>query len=599
MGGTDASEVSWRAELADKLSWATMIALSIASLISYAATVTSPRVTGLTVYVLVPMLLLIALERVVAPRDYRVRAWVTIGSLVLVGIAASTTVGLIGGAASALFLALILSSLMLGQRAMLGLLAFVAISVGTTAWLMVTGRIDPPIPEDVSFTNPTTWFRTAGNTLVLLGLGAIVTAQVVGQLERALTRVRTEAAERERAQEDRAHALELALQSQKVEVVGRLAAGLAHDLNNALFVIDACNQILLRGKQGDAERLETHTAIAEAVKQSSAMARQLLSFARKHVVSPVSISTRDLVDELQRGVTRLFPADIRVSVVCEEDVTVRADKVHLQQAILNLAINARDAMSNGGELSVRTGTAQIVVPCPAIGGEIPVGRYATFEVRDTGTGMDDETLIRAFEPLYTTKPEGKGTGLGLASVLSIVEMSGGHVTLSSELGRGTTITLYLPIAESVPRLTPVPSDAAPILDLHGTTVLLAEDSPDVRAVISSSLKQHGCTVLQARDGTDALLHIERASVIDVLCTDAVMPGAPVREVIALLKRRHPEADVVVISGYVTDELTRRGIEQGHFRVLAKPFEPHRLLETIDELRRAPAAKRQEPAQSMA
>jgi CheY-like chemotaxis protein len=213
--------------------------------------------------------------------------------------------------------------------------------------------------------------------------------------------------------------------------------------------------------------------------------------------------------------------------------------------------------------------------------------------------MDDETLTRAFEPLYTTKPEGKGTGLGLASVLSIVEMSGGHVTLSSELGRGTTITLYLPIAESVPRQAALPSGTAPTIDLRGTTVLLAEDSPDVRNVISRSLAHHGCTVLQARDGTDALLQIERAAVIDVLCTDAVMPGAPVREVIALLKRKHPNAGVVVISGYVTDELTRRGIEQGHFRVLAKPFEPYRLLETIDELRRAPAKKQQEPMQFIA
>jgi len=175
--------------------------------------------------------------------------------------------------------------------------------------------------------------------------------------------------------------------------------------------------------------------------------------------------------------------------------------------------------------------------------------------------------------------------LGLASVLSTVEMSGGHINFWSEPGRGTRFTLYFPTIEA----EEPEEEAAPrresVLDLRGTTVLLAEDSPQVRGVITSSLTEHGCTVLQARDGTEALDQINRTpSPIHVLCTDAVMPGVPVRDVLARLQLKHPETSVLVISGYITDELTRRGIEQGDYRVLAKPFGTQQLLETVADLR---------------
>jgi signal transduction histidine kinase/CheY-like chemotaxis protein len=534
MGGTNEADAAWRVELANKLSWAAIIALTAGMLVSYQSLEASGAIASLLWFAYVPALALFMLERLSGRNDYRIRGVLTVATLGVTGVVSTAVVGMIGGAVGALFLALVIASLLFGMRAMLATLAVAACGVSTVAWLMVTGRISAPLAADVSFAHAETWVRTAMNTLFLIGLGSLVTAHVVEQLERALGKARSEAAERERAQEERAKALELAVQSQKVEVVGRLAAALAHDLNNALFVIDACNQMLRRKAMSDAERSETHSAISDAVKQSSAMARQPLSFARKH------------------------------------------------------AINARDAMSSGGELTVRFAPAALAAPRAAIGCEIPPGHYATFEVRDTGTGMDEATAARAFEPLFTTKPEGKGTGLGLASVQSIVEISGGYLTLWSEPGEGTSITLYLPCVASLPRAARAPMEKQRALDLRGTTVLLAEDSADVHGVISSVLAQHGCAVLQARDGTDALRQIERAPSIDVLCTDAVMPGAPVREVIALLQRMHPRASVVVISGYVTDELTRRGIEQGHFRVLAKPFEPSRLLETIDELRRAPA-----------
>jgi CheY-like chemotaxis protein len=279
-----------------------------------------------------------------------------------------------------------------------------------------------------------------------------------------------------------------------------------------------------------------------------------------------------------------LPSDIAVEIASEGELIVRADKVHLQQAILNLAINARDAMASGGRLTVRAAEVTLGEPRPAISGAVPPGRYALLEVHDTGSGMDAATQARAFEPLFTTKPEGQGTGLGLASVRSTIEMSGGYVALWSELGTGTRVSLYLPIADTRPEVHDA-AGAEESLDLRGTTVLLAEDSPQVRGVITSSLAQHGCKVLQARDGTEALDQIERSSAaIDVLCTDAVMPGAPVRDVLERLRQKHPKASVVVISGYVNDELTRRGIEQGHYRVLAKPFGTQQLLQTVADLR---------------
>jgi two-component system cell cycle sensor histidine kinase/response regulator CckA len=584
--GDTEPELSWRARVANKLAMVTLIALSLAVVITTLTSSASSRVSSLALHVFAPVLALLALERyVVGARDYRVRAWLTIGGLLIVGVVSTTTVGLLGGAAGALFLALTLTSLLFGLRAMVIELVFVGCAVGATAALMVSGVLAAPLEQDVSFARPNTWLRTAGTTIVLVGLAAVVIAQVVRELEQALARVKREAKERERAQEERAQALELALQSQKVEVVGRLAAGLAHDLNNALFVIGACNQTLQRGKLSEADVVATHAAIAEAVKQSSSMSRQMLSFARKHVVAPVALSTRGLFEELRRSIAQLFPSDMKVEIESGEDLIVRADKMHLQQAILNLAINARDAMTSGGQLTVRARRETLEVPLPAMSGTIPEGRYAVLEVRDTGSGMDAVTQARAFEPLFTTKPEGQGTGLGLASVRSTIEMSGGYVSLWSQPGLGTCVSLYLPLLETTQLEANGSAIIEGVLDLRGTTVLLAEDSAQVRGVITSSLAQHGCTVLQARDGTEAIDQIDRAGApIHVLCTDAVMPGAPVRDVLERLREKHPNASVVVISGYVNDELTRRGIEQGHYRVLAKPFGTQQLLQTVADIR---------------
>lgn len=585
MQGGPSKPEPWRERLSRKLSTTVLVGVLGGCVLIYATSTGSTRLFDLASFVLLPAALLLLGERFLKPRRFPVTALLTIAVILVVGLSGMAVVGVLGGPAGTLFLAVIFTSLLLEYRATLAVLVFIAASTATIGWAIVSGRLPPPAAADVSFSQAHVWVRTAGVWLVLVGVGSVVCLLVVRELEQALDRVRREAAEREQAQRERTRALEAALQAQKVEVVGRLAAGLAHDLNNALFVIAAWNQSLQSEPLTEAERAETHAEIEFAVQQSSSMVGQLLSFARKHVASPEPLSTRAVLEDLRNTFKHLFPADVKVVVECARDAVVHADKVQLQQAILNLAINARDAMPAGGELTVRADVVVLAEPLAGARGDISAGRYATFEVRDTGAGMDESTRAHAFDLLFTTKPEGKGTGLGLASVLSTAQMSGGNATLWSEPGRGTRVMLYLPLVDTFQAERERVSRPHHKVDLRGVTVLVVEDSPDALAVLRRGLEDKGCVVLEARDGTQALEQIGRSTrPIDVLCADAVMPGAPVRDVIDRLREKYPDAGVLVISGYVADELTRRGIEQGLYRVLAKPFEMHRLFESIAELR---------------
>jgi CheY-like chemotaxis protein len=203
-------------------------------------------------------------------------------------------------------------------------------------------------------------------------------------------------------------------------------------------------------------------------------------------------------------------------------------------------------------------------------------------MQDTGSGMDAATQARAFEPLFTTKPIGQGTGLGLASVLSTIQMSGGHVTLHSEVGRGTRITLWLPIADAA--IAQQVTTARPVLpSLAGLTVLVAEDSAGVLRLVHEVLTEAGCTVLQASDTTQALAHVRSHTAIDVLCTDVVMPGPPVRDLLEQFSQSHPSAGVLILSGYVGDDLARRGIEDGRYQLLPKPFGTEQLTLAINAI----------------
>jgi signal transduction histidine kinase/ActR/RegA family two-component response regulator len=583
--GTWEHDSSWREQLSNTLNTAVLLALSVGCLAIYLAG-NSRRVLSVFDIAIVPGIVVLALERLWIRAHWRARALLTIGVIVTCTVAGISAVGLLAGGGGALLLALIFSALLLGMRAMLAVLSVVACGVAAVAALIVSGALPPPVPDDVSFTHARVWLRAGGTLVMLTALASVAVARVIAQLEAALARVRAESAQREQAQQERTRALEVAFRAQKSELLGRMAASLAHDVNNSLLVISACSEMLGDGGLSEHERKETRDAIGSAVRQASSLTGQLLSLSRKRVASPARLSTECLSEELRKVLTRLLPADTALTLECKTDAIVCADALQLQQAILNLAINARDAMPTGGCLTIRVRETAIGAPLPCVGGEVPAGRFVTFEVEDNGTGMDAETAAHAFEPLFTTKPEGKGTGLGLPSVLATVQTSGGYVKLWSERDHGTRVTLYLPIDA-----TGTPGAAArrgvrP--DLQGTAVLVADDSPEALHVMRRTLMDAGCIVLQARNGTHALELIETSPArIDVLCTDGMLPGVPVREVIVRLRELHPEAEVLVVSDYVTDERMRRGIEQGAYRVLAKPFKAEQLLHAIGDLSRRP------------
>ncbi len=380
-------DASWREQLSNTLNSAVLLALSLGALVVYLAA-SSTRVLSIFDLVIVPGIVVLALERLWIRARWRARAVLTIGVLAVCSIAGITGVGLLAGAGGALLLTLIFSALLLGMRAMLVVLAMISCGVGAIAALMVSGILPAPLADDVSFDHARVWLRTGGSILLLTALAGVAIARVIAQLEGALARVRMESAQREQAQEERARALEVAFRAQKSELVGRMAASLAHDVNNFLLVISACSELLGDRGLSEEERKETRETIASAVRQASSLTGQLLSLSRKRIASPARVSTECLSEELRKVLTRLLPADMALTLECETDASVRADALQLQQAILNLAINARDAMPTGGRLTIRIREIDVDAPLPCVGGEVPAGRFVTFAVEDTGTGMD-------------------------------------------------------------------------------------------------------------------------------------------------------------------------------------------------------------------
>jgi PAS domain S-box-containing protein len=381
---------------------------------------------------------------------------------------------------------------------------------------------------------------------------------------------------------DRRRLQEQFLQAQKMEAVGRLAGGVAHDFNNLLTVILSYAE-LLRGKLADADDLDMVEEITRSVGQASSLTRQLLTFGRKGVVQPRALDLGAAVAQTEKMLRRVIGEDVELEVVRpRHPVPVKADPGQLEQVLLNLAINARDAMPEGGRLTIEVRVVELGDAYAADHLRVRPGAYALLAVSDTGCGMDEATRARAFEPFFTTKGE-KGTGLGLATVYGIVEQAGGRVGVYSEPGRGTTFKAYLPL---VPAGAEAPAEAAPAgPPPRGTeTVLLAEDEGPVRALARAVLEAHGYTVLEAADGRHALtaaaLH---AGPIHLLVTDLVMPGAGGRELAGRLREQRPGLKVLYLSGYTEDAVVRHGVLEAEADFLQKPFTREALARKVREV----------------
>jgi PAS domain S-box-containing protein len=361
-------------------------------------------------------------------------------------------------------------------------------------------------------------------------------------------------------------------QAQKMEAVGKLAGGIAHDFNNLLTVISGCSDFLVTHLPDDDPMKGLIREIQKAGERAGHLTRQLLAFSRKAVVEPRVLDLNAMVTDIEKMLRRMIGEDVALTTaLAPEPGHVKADAGQIEQVIVNLAVNARDAMPQGGKLSIETRNVELGDDYAMLHPEVKPGRYVMLTVSDTGFGMSEETKARIFEPFFTTKGLGKGTGLGLATVYGIVTQCGGHFDVYSDLGRGTSFKIYLPSVDDAPS-TGKSAHGIKVAP-HGTeTVLLVEDEDAVRKITKLTLQSLGYTVLEASNGEEAFRVCERHSKpIQLLITDVVMPQMGGRQVAERLSVGRPGIKVLFLSGYTDDAVVRHGILKAEVAFLQKPF----------------------------
>jgi len=368
-------------------------------------------------------------------------------------------------------------------------------------------------------------------------------------------------------------------QAQKMEAIGRLAGGVAHDFNNLLTVILSYSDLLLEDLPAASSDREDVTQIRKAAQGASELTRQLLAFSRQQVLQPKVVDINGSVSGIERLLTRVLREDIKLACTLATDAgMIRVDPGQLEQVIMNLAVNARDAMPGGGLLTIETANVDLDADYLRAHPMAKPGPYVMLAVTDTGLGMDAATQARIFEPFFTTKDVGKGTGLGLATVQGIVQQSGGFIWVYSEPDHGTVFKIYLPRVDEAPSQDAVTNAD----DVRGTeTILIAEDVPAVRAVTREMLKRYGYHVLEAADGLTALqVAADYKDTIHLLLTDVVMPDLSGRDLAERFKTLRPAMKVVFMSGYTDDAVVRHGILQEGIAYLQKPFTPVSLAKKV-------------------
>ncbi len=423
---------------------------------------------------------------------------------------------------------------------------------------------------------------------VFLYLSSVVLLGVVGyimlRLERSRAELERRAAEQQRLVEELSQTQTQLLQSQKMEAIGRLAGGVAHDFNNLLTVILGRSAILLRRLRPEEPSHRDVDLIEKTAGRAAGLTRQLLAFSRKQVLQPKVLDLNGVVANMIPMLQRLIGEDIQLATLLRGDLwRVRADAAQLEQIILNLTVNARDAMPSGGRLTIETRNVELDEAFVRLHPGARTGPHAMLAVSDTGMGMSQETQRQIFEPFFTTKEPGKGTGLGLSTVYGIVKQHEGYISVESEPGRGATFKIYLPQVEE-----PIES-AQPDTTLVGTprgteTVLLVEDDEEVRDLAREILQGSGYNVLEA-DAPDKALLIagQHTGPIHVLVTDLVMPVMGGRELADRLSPLRPAMKVLYLSGYTDDALGHHGVLEPGKVLLQKPFAPDALVRKVREV----------------
>ncbi len=379
------------------------------------------------------------------------------------------------------------------------------------------------------------------------------------------------------------------LQAQKMEAVGRLAGGVAHDFNNMLGAIIGYTEMLMKRLNQDDPTYLYGEEIRKAADRAAMLTRQLLAFSRKQVLQPQKLNLNAVISDLEKMLRRLIGEDVDLILNLDPALAaVKADFGQMEQVLLNLAVNARDAMPQGGQLAISTANINLDDAYPQKQADFTPGSYMVLTVSDNGLGMHAETLDHIFEPFFTTKELGSGTGLGLSTVYGIIKQSGGFIEVSSETGSGTTFKIFLPaIGEAVDSIEAMPADAEP---LRGTeTILLVEDEDILRKLIKNALEMNGYTVIEARNSREALMMCERyPEAIHLMLTDVVMPQMSGRELAQRLAKLRPEIKVIYMSGYAEDVLFRQGVLDASIMFLQKPFRQYELTAKVRKVLDAPS-----------
>ncbi|MDJ0909364.1 MAG: ATP-binding protein [Woeseiaceae bacterium] len=510
---------------------------------------------------------------------------IVIGMLSSMAAGAYLFAGFMPGAVLTSAFILLLSALLFGLRLFLIMLALhVALLAGIVIALSM-GVWQGPDPAEMDPSSAVVWIRTGLITITIWTTFGLAVLYVLNTIQRvsekrraALEELQSEIEERQAAEHARRQAEDVALQAQKMEAVGQLAAGIAHDVNNALLVIRGWNE--LRGELDlSDEQREASSAIEQAAMHTTQLTRQLLTFARKEFRSPRYLNLDDVVGESIKTLRALVGTNTKIEWRAGGRALVHADESQLQQLLFNLVINARDALEGEGTIHIRVRPAERPDAADA---ETAPEEWVALEVEDSGPGIPEEAQGRVFEPFFTTKGPEKGTGLGLSTVLEIVQQSAGHIDVDSRPGR-TVFSVYLPLVDSERAHMQEADEDIEVTDL-GLRILVLEDDPLARQIIVAALERSGNEVVECASG-DAAVDVlaTDAEHFDLLCSDAEFPGAKLETVLEAFERHSPDARVLICSGYVRDESAIREIGSGEHAFLAKPFTGSQLTARISRI----------------
>ena len=527
---------------------------------------------------------------------FRTSALVLLTVLLMSAAMVAVRGGLTIGNLAVSVLVILLATLFFGRHGAMAALVAVVLVIVTSGVLVVEGYLPPMSRELWDPLNPTVWVR---QTFIMTLLGVVMAATELYVVERLAhqvdvhqklaahereQRLALEQSERERVREreQREQALRALEQSRRIEALARMAGGVAHDFNNALTVIVGGAEMAKLRRDFPDEVEECLDEVLRAAAGAADLSRRLLMLGRQHIAKPTPTAIASLVDRLQTPMRRILADDIHLVVnPPAEDATALVDEPQLERALLNLVINAGDAMPRGGTVTIAW-RVEDVVSAP----HLADGRYVSLGISDTGQGMDQETLDRIFDPFFTTKIDKGGTGLGLATVYAFTKESHGAVDATSEPGTGTTITIWLPEARGLhpPGPAPLAAQQATVATVPaGARVLVVEDRADVRASMSRILSHHGFVVIETSDGDSALRRLAADQAFALMCIDGVMPGLETATVIERARELAPSMPVLVCSGHVQEELLRRGIATGRYAFLSKPYSSQQLLASVTQV----------------